>query len=212
MERLAWVLAFVLGGTWAGARGLAYVSKVSSLRAFENARLASPPEPLGAPSTRAASTSTAGLVDQSLWDRGRIRAYFLALARPALPPLAVLRIPRLHLEVPVLEGTGEWTLDRAVGHIQGTARPGESGNVGIAGHRDGFFRVLKDIVTDDLMELALATEVRRYRVRAVSIVRPEDVGVLAPDRQSLLTLVTCYPFYFVGSAPQRYIVRAALEP
>jgi sortase A len=212
VERIAWVLALALGGTWAGARGLAYVSKVSSLRAFENARLAGPPEPLGALSTGAAPTSTAGLVDQSLWDRGRIRAYALALARPAPPPLAVLRIPRLRLEVPVLEGTGEWTLDRAVGHIPGTARPGETGNVGIAGHRDGFFRVLKDIAPGDLLELALASEVRLYRVREMSIVRPGDVGVLAPGRESLLTLVTCYPFYFVGSAPQRFIVRAALEP
>jgi sortase A len=212
VERIAWVVALVLGGTWAGARGLAYVSKVSSLRAFENARLAGPPEPLGAPSTGAAPTPTAGLVDQSLWDRGRIRAYALALARPAPPPLAVLRIPRLRLEVPVLEGTGEWTLDRAVGHIPGTARPGETGNVGIAGHRDGFFRVLKDIAPGDLLELALASEVRLYRVREMSIVRPGDVGVLAPGRESLLTLVTCYPFYFVGSAPQRFIVRAALEP
>jgi sortase A len=212
VERIAWVLALVLGGTWAGARGLAYVSKVSSLRAFENARLAGPPEPLGALSTGAAPTSTAGLVDQSLWDRGRVRAYALALARPAPPPLAVLRIPRLRLEVPVLEGTGEWTLDRAVGHIPGTPRPGETGNVGIAGHRDGFFRVLKDIAPGDLLELALASEVRRYRVREMSIVRPGDVGVLAPGRESLLTLVTCYPFYFVGSAPQRFIVRAALEP
>jgi sortase A len=206
VERMTWVLALVLGGTWAGARGLAHVSKVSSLRAFENARLARPGEVVGV-----APTLAAGSLDQILWDRGRIRAYVLALARPAPPPLAVLRIPRLGLDVPVLEGTGEWTLDRAVGHIPGTARPGEIGNVGIAGHRDGFFRVLKDIAPGDLMELALATEVRRYRVRELSIVRPGDVGVLAPGRESLLTLVTCYPFYFVGSAPQRFIVRAALE-
>jgi sortase A len=201
----------VLGGAWAGARGLAYLSKASSLRAFESARVAGTVT-RDVPPAFVAPTLTTGPVDQRLWDRGRIRAYVVALSRPAPPPLAVLRIPRLRLEVPVLEGTGEWTLDRAVGHIPGTARPGEGGNVGIAGHRDGFFRVLKDITTGDVMELALATGLHRYRVQGVSIVQPEDVAVLAPDRKELLTLVTCYPFYFVGSAPQRFIVRAALEP
>jgi sortase A len=97
-----------------------------------------------------------------------------------------------------------------VGHIARTPQPGEAGNVGIAGHRDGFFRVLKDIVAGDLMELALPGETRRYRVQKISIVRPEDVSVIDPDSRSLLTLVTCYPFYFVGSAPERFIVRSEL--
>jgi sortase A len=154
----------------------------------------------------------AGPVDQSLWDRGRIRAYLATLARPAPPPLGVLRIPRLHLEVPILEGTDEWTLDRAVGHIEGTARPGATGNVGIAGHRDGYFRVLKDIAAGDAIELVLQHKIERYRVQKLSIVGPDDVGVLAPGTDSSLTLVTCYPFYFVGSAPKRFIVRAELVP
>ena len=125
--------------------------------------------------------------------------------------MAVLRIPRLRLEVPVLEGTDEWTLDCAIGHIEGTARPEEEGNVGLAGHRDGFFRVLKDIAEGDVMELALPGRVRRFRVEKVSIVGQDEVQVLAPTTAARLTLVTCYPFYFVGPAPDRFIVRAALE-
>jgi sortase A len=150
-------------------------------------------------------------VDQHLWDAGRIRAYARALTRPAPPPLAVLRIPRLGLEVPVLEGTDEWTLDRAVGHIEGTARPGVAGNVGIAGHRDSFFRVLKDVAEGDRLELAFPGEVRHYRVARLSIVQPDEVDVLAPSRDSRVTLVTCHPFYFVGAAPKRFIVQATAE-
>ena len=209
-ERTAWVLAFVLGGIWAGARGLAYASSVRSLSAFEAQRvsLAAVPASPAPPVVSAAMTVRPRSVDTRLWDRARIRAYALALTRPAPPPMAVLRIPRLGLEVPVLEGTTEWTLDRAVGHIEDTARPGETGNVGIAGHRDGFFRVLKDIAPGDLIELAIPRGVLTYRVRGLAIVKPENGSVLDSDPRPLLTLVTCYPFYFVGSAPDRFIVRA----
>jgi sortase A len=205
LEQVAGVMAIVLGGSWATARGLAWASERRSIAAFhESARaaVASPRSSAGAPPVE---------VDQSLWDRGRIRAYARALLRPASPPLALLRIPRLGLEVPVLHGTDEWTLDRAVGHIEGTSLPGQAGNVGIAGHRDSFFRVLKDITEGDVVELALPTQVHRFRVKRVSIVSPRDVQVLAPTRTARLTLVTCYPFYFVGSAPQRFIVHATSE-
>jgi sortase A len=153
----------------------------------------------------------AAVIDKSLWDAGRIRAFARAVVRPSPPPMAVLRIPRLRLEAPVLEGTDEWTLDRAVGHIEGTALPEEVGNVGIAGHRDGFFRALKDIAEGDVLELALPGRVRRYRVDKVSIVHQDDVDVLASTAGARLTLVTCYPFYFVGPAPERFIVHARLE-
>jgi hypothetical protein len=85
--------------------------------------------------------------DQSLWSSQRVRAWRLALSDPAPAPLAVLRVPKIRLEVAVLPGTDDRTLDRGVGHIEGTAQPGTDGNVGIAGHRDGFFRGLKDLVT-----------------------------------------------------------------
>jgi len=124
----------------------------------------------------------------------------------------VLRIPRLKLEVPILEGTDDWTLNRAVGHIEDTAKPAERGNIGIAGHRDGFFRGLKDLATGDTLELELTTGVEHFRIERIWIVNPEDVSVLDPTSSKAITLVTCYPFYFVGSAPQRYIVRAVLAP
>src|SRR6185503_18622734 len=100
------------------------------------------------------------------------------------------------------------TLDRGVGHIEHTAAPRSDGNSGIAGHRDGFFRGLKDIGSGDAIELETLGEREVYRVDRMWIVDPTDVSVLDPTPTPSLTLVTCYPFYFVGSAPQRYIVRA----
>jgi sortase A len=146
--------------------------------------------------------------DLSLWDRERISAWRLALTEPAPPPLAVLRIPKIRLEVAVLRGTDDVTLNRAVGHIDDTALPGNDGNSGIAGHRDGFFRGLKDIGPDDAIELETLRGKEVYRVERTWVVDPEDVSVLDPTPRRSLTLVTCYPFYHVGPAPQRYIVRA----
>ena len=123
-------------------------------------------------------------------------------------PLVVLRIARIHLVVPVLEGTSDVTLNRGVGHIEETAMPGTGGNSGIAGHRDGFFRGLKDVGLGDTIELETLQEKQIYRIDRAWIVDPEDVSVLDPTPEQSITLVTCYPFYFVGSAPQRYIVRA----
>jgi sortase A len=143
-----------------------------------------------------------------LWSLERVRTWQASLTSDAPAPLAVLRIPRLSVDVAVLEGTGEWTLNRAVGHIEDTALPGAEGNTGIAGHRDGFFRALKDIRVDDVLELDMLTSIDRYRVERAWIVTPEDVSVLDPTPTKAVTLVTCYPFYFVGSAPQRFIVRA----
>lgn len=146
--------------------------------------------------------------DLSLWDGERISAWRRALNEPAPPPLAVLRIPKIRLEVPVLPGTDDFTLNRAVGHIEDTALPGTDGNSGIAGHRDGFFRGLKDIRPDDAIELETLRGKEDYRVERIWIVYPEDVSVLDATPTRSLTLVTCYPFYHVGPAPQRYIVRA----
>jgi sortase A len=146
--------------------------------------------------------------DQSLWSPERVRAWRQSLIGSEAPPLAVLRIPSLKLEVPVLEGTDDATLDRGVGHITGTARPGQPGNLGIAGHRDGFFRVLKDLKTGAAIELETLDGTQRYEVESLLLVEQKDVWVLQPTDSSRLTLVTCFPFYYVGSAPQRYIVRA----
>ncbi|HKE87250.1 MAG TPA: class D sortase [Vicinamibacterales bacterium] len=147
-------------------------------------------------------------VDVSLWSEARIKAWQSTRDLPGPSPLAVLRIPRIHLEVPILEGTDEVTLNRGTGHIEDTAMPGADGNIGIAGHRDGFFRVLRDVAPGDAIELESVHSTAIYRIERTWIVRPDDVSVLDPTTTPSLTLVTCYPFYFVGSAPERYIVRA----
>ncbi len=148
--------------------------------------------------------------DYSLWSPKRVDDYEASLKVDMSAPQALLRIPSLGLQVPVLEGIDELTLNRAVGRIPGTARPGGLGNIGIAGHRDGFFRVLKDISVGDEVELVTWRERFRYQVTAIDIVEKHDVNVLTASDDSMITLVTCYPFYFVGHAPKRYIVKASL--
>jgi sortase A len=149
-----------------------------------------------------------GRPDLRLWSVKRIKAYQASLLVGVPPPLGVLDIPSLQLQVPVLEGTDDLTLDRAVGHISGTAWLSDGGNIGIAGHRDGFFRALKDIHVGDTIDLHSQHGNTHYLVDEIQIVSPDDVSVLEPRAKSSLTLVTCYPFYFVGSAPLRYIVHA----
>jgi sortase A len=149
-------------------------------------------------------------VDFRLWSAKRIAEYKDSLAHHVAPPLAVLHISKFELRVPVLEGTDELTLNRGVGHIAGTARPDEDGNIGIAGHRDGFFRVLKDISPGDTIELQTTRATDHYIVDQIVLVRPDDVSILQPRPVRSVTLVTCYPFYFIGSAPQRYIVHASI--
>ena len=151
---------------------------------------------------------TAGTPDQSLWSPERIAAWRTARNESASAPLAVLRIPKIRLEVPILPGTDDRTLDRAVGHIEDTAALGVDGNSGIAGHRDGFFRGLKDVTAGDVVELDTLDGKQIYRVERTWVVDPEDVSVLDQTPARALTLVTCYPFYYVGPAPQRFIVRA----
>jgi len=183
------------------------VSSTLALRAFDQAR--------SAESAREVSSTirTQGdpAVDFSLWSESRIRAYEKSLEIEKHLPLAVLSVDKLHMRVPVFEGTDELVLNRGVGWIVGTAKPGESGNIAIAGHRDGFFRGLKDIVVGDTVQLATLEDQAAYVVDQIEIVGPERVDVLRPRSSPSLTLVTCYPFYFIGSAPQRFIVHATLK-
>jgi sortase A len=149
-------------------------------------------------------------IDLSAFGRQRLTAYRKAERAKADAPLAVLRIPKVRLEAPVFEGTDELTLNHGVGRIAGTAQLGAPGNLGIAGHRDGFFRGLKDVRDGDEIELQTLRGTQTYFVEQIQIVPPGNVEVLQPRAVPSLTLVTCYPFYFVGSAPQRYIVTASL--
>ena len=148
--------------------------------------------------------------EYSPWSIQRTKWYQANVGKP-VESLAVLRIPALDLEVPVLEGTDEVTLNRGVGRIAGTSLPGHDGNIGIAGHRDGFFRRLKDIRTGDAIELATISGTDVFVVDQIRITSPADVSVLRPRTKHSLTLVTCYPFYFVGPAPSRYIVEASVK-
>lgn len=148
--------------------------------------------------------------DQSEWSKTRVERYAETTQDPQIADSAVGRlvISKADVEVMILDGTSDATLDRGVGLIEGTARPGEGGNVGIAGHRDSFFRGLRHLSSGDEIELATLSGLTRYRVSEILVVEPEYVQVLNPTPESSLTLVTCYPFYHIGSAPQRYIVRA----
>jgi sortase A len=157
---------------------------------------------------RAGALSTSP--DQTLWSPGR-RQHFADSAASDLDALGVMSMPTIDLTVPIFEGTEELVLNRGIGRIEGTAALDSHGNIGLAGHRDGFFRGLKDIAIDDPIDVTTLTGTRTYRVSELLIVEPEDVYVLAPTAEPAVTLVTCYPFYFVGHAPQRFIVRAVAE-
>jgi sortase A len=131
--------------------------------------------------------------------------------RPAAgTTLGRLEIPRLSVSAIVRAGSDSRTLRLAVGHIGGTSLPGEPGNIGLAAHRDTFFRRLGEIREDDLVRFVTTEGTFVYRVEGTQVVDPHDTWVLNPTEEPALTLVTCYPFRYVGSAPRRFIVRAHL--
>ena len=129
----------------------------------------------------------------------------------AVSPASVigrLSVPRLHLSAMVREGIDGKTLQLAVGHIPSTVLPGQAGNVGVAGHRDTFFRGLKDLRSKDEIDFSTPTGNFSYEVESLIIVEPDEIAVLAPSSTNSLTMVTCYPFSYIGNAPKRFIVRA----
>ncbi len=165
------------------------------------------------------------LLDARLYQAEQARRFEVALketklARTESPVIAVnegsplgrIEISAVGLIAMILEGTDEGTLQRAVGHIRGTPLPGQRGNVALAGHRDTFFRGLRNIHEDDEITLTTLSGSYRYRVDSTKVVEPEDIEVLDEAADDMLTLVTCYPFNFVGSAPKRFIVRARRIP
>ena len=158
-------------------------------------------------STNALEEFASGLnpPDQSLWATGRVRDYEKAKLAPGTP-VAVLSVPSLKLEVPVFGTDDDLSLNRGAGIVAGMGTPDQGGNTGIAGHRDGFFRPLKDIRIGDLIEVRTRIKVHRYRVTAIDIVDAADTRLLEDTELPSITLVTCYPFYYLGNAPQRFIV------
>jgi sortase A len=141
-----------------------------------------------------------------------VRAELMNKADSGNAPLGRIAIHTIGLEAMILEGTDARTLRRAVGHIPGTPLPGQQGNVVITGHRDTFFRPLRNIRKDDDIRLTTLSGSYRYRVDFTKVVEPGDTEVLDNSDDAILTMVTCYPFYFVGPAPQRFIVRAHRVP
>jgi sortase A len=149
--------------------------------------------------------------NQELWTEKRIAEYQESLKVEVEPPLAILTIDKLDIQVPVYNGSDDFNLNRGVGRILGTAAIDTNGNLGIAGHRDGFFRGLKDVEVGDRIDLQTANGEVAYLVSSIQIVDPNDVSVLDPTDEQTITLVTCYPFYYVGHAPKRFIVKATVE-
>lgn len=207
IERLLLVTGGILLSVFAAAHIDGWISSHAALHQIDQERAG-----------KAFETLTSGVppagndnIDFSLWSQQRILAFRESLSLNEDRALAVIELDRLRIRAPVFEGTDDLVLNRGVGWISGTAKPGEAGNTGIAGHRDGFFRGLKDVRVGDLIELQMPQRTIAYRVGQTEIVNPEDVRVLLPRGESALTLVTCYPFYYVGHAPQRFIVHATLH-
>jgi sortase A len=203
LERLLLVVGFGLLAFCAAAKIEQILLSRAAIQQLEHRK-----QPAVNLRTDRAVTPPASKPDFLLWSKERIRHYEDSLGQHFAPPLAVLRIPRVRVEAPVLEGTDDLTLNRGVGRIEGTAHFGENGNVGIAGHRDGFFRGLKDIKLGDRIDLQEPHGIETYVVDKLEVVDPANVAVLRSNSTPALTLVTCYPFYYIGSAPQRYIVHA----
>ena len=191
-EILCWTVGVLLVGFVVSQLALGEAERLADVAAFEMAYPVEPP-------------------DQSLWSESRIKAYEASKAEAPARVIAILSMPGVGLKVPVYESVSDLNMVRGVGLIEGTASLNEVGNVGIAGHRDGYFRVLKDVKIGDRLMLQTPQGLRRYQVTEILIVDPGDVEVLDPTEDHMVTLVTCYPFYFVGPAPRRFIVKAQLE-
>lgn len=202
LERFAWIAGLAMLAIYAGARVTSERARLEGIAAVQQAREA-------LPNAQAKLHGKSHAPDTSLWAPARIDAWRRA-SEAGDEPQAVLSIESVRLSVPVFEGTSEKNLNRGAGRIEGTARIGARGNVGLAAHRDGYFRALKDVRIGDHLQLMTLHDELTYRIAEISVVEPTQVEVLGPTSTPTLTLVTCYPFYFLGSAPQRFIVRAEL--
>jgi sortase A len=204
------LLLFVFVGFKAWSVGQSH----SGIEAFEAARASVAVQPAAVEghakdaAVAAQFTEWGGQPDTSAWSVKRIAEYEAARSTSGDAPHAVLNIEHLDIRVPVYNGADDFNLNRGVARIIGTGRIGEPGNLGIAGHRDGFFRPLKDIEIGDRLSLETWHGTEEYTVASIEIVNPDELHVLAPTDTPTVTLVTCYPFYHVGNAPQRFIVKA----
>jgi sortase A len=148
-------------------------------------------------------------LDPTLQETPPRNAEKLNLARTTGTLVGRIEISSVGLTAMILEGTDERTLQKAVGHIPGTSLPGLTGNVGIAGHRDTFFRALRKVRKNDVITLTTLNGSYHYLVQFTEVVSPNKIDVLDDSDEPILTLLTCYPFYFLGAAPKRFVVRAS---
>lgn len=232
-----WIAAAAFFTAYFGAHALGEFERTAAITAFEAAHAAAPTTIMASTTHEAAHPRAGDAIDGArdmspssvplAETSGAIgSSYQPGLARARVEtgatgtadagskqsmPVALLRIPRMDIEVPVFASTSERNLNRGAGLVEGTAMPGSEGNIAIAAHRDRHFRALKDIAVGDVLELQGREQQRRYRVSDISIVDPTDVSPLWATAEPAVTLVTCYPFHFVGNAPQRFIVRALAE-
>lgn len=209
-ELACWAAGAALLAIELGSGLLAQYGHATSLRAFDAARTAQVQSETAQPATVRRGLGYAE-PDQSLWAPGRVRQYEEQRWLVVTMPEAVIRIPRLELEVPVFAGATEVNMTRGAGRIAGSPPFGEPGNVGVSSHRDGYFRRLKDVRVGDEIVVDTLTRSFRYVVEEIRITDPSDTTVLWPGSVPEITLVTCYPFYHFGHAPQRFVVRAELR-
>ncbi len=218
-EIVLWAVGVVLLAIYFGARADGEMGRQQAISAFNQARtpiIYYPDDTTSNSGSRQDNSSTVVEPGESplpLTLPGSVKADSVIEPTPLISssdslPIALLRIDRIGLEVPIFGDTSERNLNRGAGWVAGTAAPDEGGNMAIAAHRDGYFRVLEEVAVGDILELQSISSQQLYRVVTLSIVEPEDISPLYATDTSAVTLVTCYPFYFVGHAPQRYIVRA----
>lgn len=188
IERACWLLACVWMAMYVAARTDAAVSGSAALaQVAPAASNAAPVKALAAPREPAPTFVS---------DNG---------------PLGLLEIPSLDLRTAVYADTSEVNLNRGAGLIRGMARPGEGGNLGVAAHRDGFFRPLERIEVGDAIMVRTAASHYLYRVESITVVDRTDAALLRRTAEPSITLVTCYPFRFIGPAPKRFVVRGRLD-
>ncbi len=213
-ELLCWVAGIALVALYAGFRIDGEIERRQAIADF--AAMAAPLQATAAAAAvghrpQAPVPLTYAVPDKTYWSKGRVEAYKATtsgrLSETGLP-VAILKIRSIGLEVPVYSRVTERNLNRGAALIAGTAKPDTDGNTAIAAHRDGYFRALQKISLGDVLDVRTQQENRRYKVVWLKIVKPTDISVLRRTAVPSVTLVTCYPFHFVGSAPSRFIVRA----
>ena len=218
VETTLWVVGTALILVFLGSITISEYNRVTDIAEFraqlEQPEVAAEPDVPGHPLVRVQEPEFEIDIndpDKSLWSQGRIAHFEESREEEAGDVLALLAIPSLDLEVPLYDGASELHMNLGIARIRGTAQPGDDGNLGIAGHRDGYFRVLEDINFGDELHLTTMDGVLTYKVDELKIVDPSAVDVLDDRGMASITLVTCYPFYFVGHAPERFIVHATLQ-